>query len=180
MFDKKPRTIETVAEAIRSGAVKRIVVMSGAGISVSAGIPDFRSPGTGLYDNLQKYNLPTPEAIFEINYFRSNPKAYVLSLLLLCLGDTESNSFYTLAKELLPGTHKPTPTHYFLRLVSRALVARSRRSHAAPMQLQDKGLLLRIYTQNIDTLERVAGIDGDKLVEAHGCVAAGALSARAA
>jgi len=34
--------------------------MTGAGISVSAGIPDFRSPETGLYANLQKYNLPSP------------------------------------------------------------------------------------------------------------------------
>lgn len=34
--------------------------------------------------------------------------------------------------------------------------------------LQDKGLLLRHYTQNIDTLERIAGIEDEKLVEAHG------------
>ncbi len=34
--------------------------------------------------------------------------------------------------------------------------------------LQDKGLLLRHYTQNIDTLERIAGIEEEKLVEAHG------------
>lgn len=47
-----------------------IIVMSGAGISTSAGIPDFRSPGTGLYSKLEKYNLPFPEAIFELNYFR--------------------------------------------------------------------------------------------------------------
>ncbi|CAF3617593.1 unnamed protein product [Rotaria sp. Silwood1] len=47
-----------------------IIVMSGAGISTSAGIPDFRSPDTGLYSQLEKYNLPFPEAIFELGYFR--------------------------------------------------------------------------------------------------------------
>lgn len=36
----------------------------------AAGIPDFRSPDTGLYANLQKYNLPYPEAIFQIDYFK--------------------------------------------------------------------------------------------------------------
>ena len=37
---------------------------------LAAGIPDFRSPGTGLYDNLQKYDLPSPQSIFEIEYFK--------------------------------------------------------------------------------------------------------------
>ena len=41
-------------------------VMCGAGISTSAGIPDFRTPGTGLYDNLQRFNLPQAESIFEL------------------------------------------------------------------------------------------------------------------
>lgn len=101
--------------------------------NLAAGIPDFRSVGTGLYHNLEKYNLPHPEAIFELNYFHNNPKP-----------------FFVLAKELYPGTFKPTVCHYFIRL------------------LHEKGILLRHYTQNIDTLERVAGIPEEKLVEAHG------------
>jgi hypothetical protein len=28
----------------------------------------FRSPGTGLYSNLEKYDLPNPTAIFDIRY----------------------------------------------------------------------------------------------------------------
>lgn len=47
-----------------------IVVMAGAGLSTASGIPDFRSPNNGIYANLQKYNLPYPEAIFEIDYFK--------------------------------------------------------------------------------------------------------------
>lgn len=100
---------------------------------LAAGIPDFRSPGTGLYHNLQKYNLPHPTAIFEMSYFIENPKP-----------------FFVLAKELYPGEFKPTPCHYFIKL------------------LHEKGILKRHYTQNIDTLERVAGIPGEVLVEAHG------------
>ena len=89
-----------VATLLREGRAKRVIVMCGAGISVSAGIPDFRTPGTGLYDNLQKYQLPHPQAIFEIDYFREHPGA-----------------FYQLAREMWPGQYRPTPTHAFLRLL---------------------------------------------------------------
>lgn len=41
-----------------------------------AGIPDFRTPGSGLYDNLQKFNLPHPEAVFSMDYFQVNPKPF--------------------------------------------------------------------------------------------------------
>ncbi|CAG9466880.1 unnamed protein product [Pedinophyceae sp. YPF-701] len=92
--------LEGVASYIAAGKAKNIVVMVGAGISVAAGIPDFRSPGTGLYDNLQKYDLPRPTAVFEIDYFRKHPQP-----------------FYMLAKELFPGQYKPTATHYFIRLL---------------------------------------------------------------
>ena len=33
----------------------KVVVMVGAGISVSAGIPDFRSLSTGIYSQMEKY-----------------------------------------------------------------------------------------------------------------------------
>lgn len=130
------RTLEALAEYMKSGKVSKIVVMTGAGISTSAGIPDFRSPETGLYANLARLNLPYAEAVFDIGFFRENPEP-----------------FYTLAHDLYPGKFRPTITHSFIRL------------------LQDKGLLLKLFTQNIDCLEREAGVTDDKIVEAHGSFA---------
>ena len=49
--------------------------MLGAGASVSAGIPDFRSPGTGLYSQLESYGLPFPEAVFDLTFFADNPRS---------------------------------------------------------------------------------------------------------
>ena len=63
-------TLESVADYIKSGKCQNIITMIGAGMSTAAGIPDFRSPGSGLYDNLGKYNLPFPQAMFEIHYFK--------------------------------------------------------------------------------------------------------------
>ena len=61
-----------------------------------------RTPGTGLYDNLQKYDLPSPQSIFELEYFRERPDA-----------------FYRLCAELWPGRFSPTPTHHFIRLLEK-------------------------------------------------------------
>ena len=123
-----------VAEYIRREKCENVIVLAGAGISVSAGIPDFRSPGSGLYSKLQRYGLPHPEAIFEMGFFRNNPEP-----------------FYTLAQELFPGDrYQPTTAHYFIKL------------------LHEKGILLRCFTQNIDSLETQAGLPREKLVAAHG------------
>lgn len=130
------RTIEAVADYIKRNNVRKVVVMNGAGISTSAGIPDFRSPDTGLYANLARLNLPYAEAVFDISYFRSNPRP-----------------FYELAHEMHPGKYRPTVTHSFVSL------------------LHKKGMLLKAFTQNIDCLERKAGVPGEKIVEAHGSFA---------
>ena len=63
---------DKLVAGFREGKFKRVLVLTGAGISVSAGIPDFRSPKTGLYDNLKKmgFDLPQPESIFCIKYFQ--------------------------------------------------------------------------------------------------------------
>ena len=59
-------SITGIVNYIKSDKCQKIVVMAGAGISTSAGIPDFRSPGSGLYDNLGKYKLPHPQvSLFE-------------------------------------------------------------------------------------------------------------------
>lgn len=66
-------------------------------------LKDFRTPGTGLYDNLQKYNLPFPEAVFDLDFYRDNPDPFV-----------------QLASELWPGlTHSPTITHSFIALLDK-------------------------------------------------------------
>lgn len=82
-------SLNGIANYIESDKCKNIIVMCGAGISTAAGIPDFRSPGSGLYDNLQKYDMPSPQSMFEISFFKENPEP-----------------FFTLAKELYPGTGK--------------------------------------------------------------------------
>ncbi|KAH9498898.1 NAD-dependent protein deacetylase sirtuin-1 [Bulinus truncatus] len=133
---KKLTDINTLDDVLRLlKDCKKIMVLTGAGVSVSCGIPDFRSRD-GVYARLTKDfpNLPDPQAMFDIHFFRSDPRP-----------------FFKFAKEIYPGQFRPSPCHYFIRL------------------LEEKGKLLRNYTQNIDTLEQVAGIK--RIVQCHGSFA---------
>ena len=57
-----------LAELIR--ASRSVVALTGAGISVPSGIPDFRSPGTGLWENVD------PMEVAHIDVFRRDPERF--------------------------------------------------------------------------------------------------------
>ncbi|KAJ2829746.1 NAD-dependent deacetylase hst3 [Coemansia furcata] len=111
-------------------ASQRCIVITGAGISVSSGIPDFRSPD-GLFQQLkQKYpsSVSTGKDLFDATLF----------------GDPGMISlFYTFMGELrnLISRANCTPTHAFIK------------------EMDEAGKLLRCYTQNIDSLEKRIGLE---------------------
>jgi NAD-dependent deacetylase len=57
-----------VAELIREAG--SVVALTGAGISVPSGIPDFRTPGTGLWENVD------PMEVAHISVFRRDPERF--------------------------------------------------------------------------------------------------------
>ncbi|KAF9430283.1 NAD-dependent histone deacetylase sir2 [Podila epigama] len=124
-------TLEAVIELLKSS--KKIMILTGAGVSVSCGIPDFRSPN-GIYSRLSEFELDEPQQMFDLDFFRERPEI-----------------FYSFAREIFPSNFTPSPSHYFIKLV------------------EDKGKLLRNYTQNIDTLEQKAGIRN--VLQCHGSFA---------
>lgn len=95
-------SIEGLGRYIIEKDIRNILVLIGAGVSCAAGIPDFRSPKTGFYAQLEKYNLESPSDALSIALLRENP-----------------NIFYSIAKEMniWPGNHSPTAVHHFIKLL---------------------------------------------------------------
>lgn len=110
---------------------ERILVFTGAGISTSSGIPDFRG-AEGLYQRVQmEYHLPYAEALFDLDYFHQNPRP-----------------FFSFSQELFKQNPKPSETHAFLA------------------DLESRGKIEMIVTQNIDMLHQKAG--STRVMECHG------------
>jgi NAD-dependent deacetylase len=116
-----------VAELLRGS--QRAVVLTGAGVSVPSGIPDFRTPGKGLWEKVN------PMEVAHIDAFRRDPDRFW--------------SFYS---------------QRFAGLVEK----RPNPAHEAIAELERRGLVRAVITQNIDRLHRLAG--SEHVVEVHGSI----------
>jgi NAD-dependent deacetylase len=65
LVDRASKERARLAELV--GGAGSVVALTGAGISVPSGIPDFRSPGSGLWENVD------PMEVAHIDAFRSDP-----------------------------------------------------------------------------------------------------------
>jgi NAD-dependent deacetylase len=119
--------VARLAELIRDA--RSVVALTGAGISVPSGIPDFRSPGSGLWENVN------PMEVAHIDAWRADPERF---------WHFYGNRFQTLEGKEPNGAH-------------RALV-----------ELERRGKLDAVITQNIDRLHRRAGTR--ELIEVHGTI----------
>jgi NAD-dependent deacetylase len=105
------------------------VVLSGAGVSVPSGIPDFRTPETGLWANVD------PMEVAHIDVFERDPERFW--------------SYYRPRFHEL-GDKRPNG------------------AHEALAELERRGLIAGVVTQNIDRLHHLAG--SREVVEVHGSI----------
>ncbi|KAG5421176.1 SIR2 [Candida metapsilosis] len=90
-------TYHDVIRLIRES--KKILIITGAGISTSLGIPDFRS-SKGFYSMVQHLGLSDPQEVFDLEIFHADPSL-----------------FYSIAHMILPPGHSFTPLHSFIQLL---------------------------------------------------------------
>jgi NAD-dependent histone deacetylase SIR2 len=102
---------------------RKIVVIAGAGISVSAGIPDFRS-ATGLFNTLKKEHKlkSSGKDLFDASVYQD---------------DTSTSTFHDMVRTLSHHTKSAQPTAF----------------HHLLATLAQEGRLMRLYTQNVDGID---------------------------
>ena len=111
-------------------AAKRVVVLTGAGISTDSGIPDFRGPQGVWTKN------PKAEKLADIRYYMADPEVRKLA--------------------------------WLSRMEHTAWTAKPNAGHFALVELEQRGKLHALITQNIDELHQMAGNSPDKVIEVHG------------
>jgi NAD-dependent deacetylase len=121
--DQATRLAEMLREA------RSAVVLTGAGVSVPSGIPDFRSPGTGMWEKVN------PMEVAHIDAFRRQPDRFWMFY-----GDR----FASLVDK------QPNDAHF------------------AIAELEQRGLIRGVVTQNVDRLHRRAG--SSNVIEVHGSI----------
>lgn len=126
-MERQVATRETERLAELLGRSRRAVALTGAGVSVPSGIPDFRTPETGLWAKVD------PMEVAHISVFEREPERFwsYYRPRFLALGDKEPN-----------------------------------RAHTALADLERRGLIEGVITQNIDRLHRAAG--SENVIEVHG------------
>ncbi len=118
---------ERLAELLRSA--ERAVVLTGAGISVPSGIPDFRTPGKGLWEKVN------PMEVAHIDVFRREPDRF---------------------------------WHFYGDRFASLKDVKPNRAHEVVAELEKRGLVRGVITQNIDRLHRAAG--SRNVIEVHGSI----------
>ena len=121
------RSAERLAELLRSS--ERAVVLTGAGISVPSGIPDFRTPGKGLWEKVN------PMEVAHIDVFRREPDRF---------------------------------WHFYGDRFASLKDVRPNRAHEVVAELEARGLVRGVITQNIDRLHAEAG--SRNVIEVHGSI----------
>lgn len=91
------KTIDDALDAIK--LANRILVITGAGISTSLGIPDFRS-SQGFYSQIKDLGLSDPQEVFDLSNFHMDPSL-----------------FYSIAHLILPPENIYSPLHAFIKLL---------------------------------------------------------------
>jgi NAD-dependent deacetylase len=126
-------TVATSARAERLAQLLRdskcAVVLTGAGVSVPSGIPDFRSPGSGVWENID------PMEVAHIDAWRRDP-----------------DRFWSFYRDRFASLAGKEPNE----------------AHLALAELERRGLVRAVITQNVDRLHRKAG--SERVIEVHGSI----------